>query len=519
MTQMNPSEQNQLQTARPSQRPGLFGRLAAFAALHCLALAPAAAWAGQDSVRPSVVKIHTTSRLPDFLRPWTKAAPRDMSGTGFVIDGKRIVTNAHVVAYPSQIYVQGYQSSEKFPAKVAAISAAMDLAVLTVEDETFFADRPALALDDGLPRVKASVNVYGYPIGGDQISVTEGIASRVEYTTYYLDASGLRIQIDAALNPGNSGGPAVSDGKVIGVAFSGLAKAENIGYLIPAEELRTFLDDLKDGHYDGKPRLWDEFQTTENDTLRSWLKIPKDVGGCMVTKLATGSGQSVLSESDVVTHVGPHALDRSGNVRLGDDLQVMFAYYVPKLAHDGVVPLSIIRGGQPMQVDVPVAAQRKYVLPHLDGAYPSYFILGPMVFSTASAELARGLHADARWFNFLTEKKNPLAMRASDQPAFDGEELVIVPSQFFSHRLTKGYDSPTLQVIQELNGVPIKNLAHLVEMLRDSKDEFLRFKFAGTGVEELVFRRQELLDATEDILTDNGIRKQCSDELESVWKK
>ncbi len=231
--------------------------------------------ADQDAIRPSVVKIHTTQRLPDFFRPWTKSQPREISGTGFVIDGKRILTNAHVVGYPSQIYVQPNQSAEKFLAKVVAIATTIDLAILSVEDDSFFNDRPALTLDEGLPRVKAPVNVYGFPVGGDQMSVTEGISSRVEYTGYYFGVSALRIQIDAALNPGNSGGPAISDGRVIGVAFSGLTTADNIGYLIPAEEVRTFLADVADGHYDGKQQLWEEFQTTENDALRSWLKNPQ----------------------------------------------------------------------------------------------------------------------------------------------------------------------------------------------------------------------------------------------------
>ncbi len=361
----------------------LDSRLSLAAMICCLLAVPAGA--EQDSVRPSVVKIHTTQRMPDFLRPWTKAASREMSGTGFLIDGKRIITNAHVVAYPSQIYVQPYQSSEKFPAKVVAVAAPIDLAVLSIEDETFFKDRPALALDEGLPRVKASVNVYGFPIGGDQMSVTEGIASRVEYTAYYFGIAGLRIQIDAALNPGNSGGPAISDGKVIGVAFSGLAAADNIGYLIPAEEVRNFLADVADGKYDGKPQLWEEFQTTENDALRTWLKIPKEVGGCMITRSRAADEVFPLRERDVVTHIGPHALDRSGNVRLGDDLQVMFSYYVPELAKESAVPLKILRDGAPLDVQVPVAARRPRVIPRLDGAYPSYFILGPMVFSTASA--------------------------------------------------------------------------------------------------------------------------------------
>ena len=219
----------------------------------------------------------------------------------------------------------------------------------------------------------------------------------------------------------------------------------------------------------------------------------------------------------MITHVGPHALDRSGNVRLGDDLQVLFTYYVPKLSHDGVVPFTLSRGGQTMQVDVPVPSRRTRVVPYLDGTYPDYFILGPMVFTTATAELASGLLSDARLVPFLLTKKSQFVTRFNDQPIFDGEEFVLVPSPFFSHRLTKGYGSPAGNVVQEVNDV--KNLVHLVELVRDSKDEFLVFKFAGNEIETLVFRHQDLLDATEDILTDNGIRKQCSEELEVVRKK
>lgn len=484
-----------------------------------LAWAVSATAAGaQDAIRPSVVKIYTTHRLPDFFRPWTKAAPQESSGTGFVIEGKRILTNAHVVTYPSQIYVQAYQSSQRVPAKVVATSPAMDLAIVEVEDESFFDDRPALPLDDALPRVKAAVNVYGYPIGGDQISVTEGIASRVEYTPYYHDAAGLRIQIDAALNPGNSGGPAISDGKVIGVAFMGLARAENIGYLIPSVEVRAFLDDVADGHYDGKARLWGDFQTTDNEALRAWLKMPSDVGGCMVSRLLVPELAEPLEPGDVITHVGPHALDRDGKVRLGDDLQVMFDYYIPELVRDGTIRFTVLRDGKSLDIDVPVDARRQRVITNLNGDYPSYFILGPMVFSTASAELISAMSKAPRWVAYLLDRASPLLVRAEAWPAFEGEQLVIVASPFFSHRLTKGYGSPALQIVREVNGVPVKNLAHLVELVRDSDDEFLEFRFADNKTESLVFRRQEMIDSTEEILNDNGIRKQYSDELEAVWK-
>src|SRR3970282_2111004 len=116
---------------------------------------------------------------------------------------------------------------------------------------------PALALADELPQLKSHISVYGYPTGGDDLSVTDGIVSRIEFASYNFGAGGARIQVDAALNPGNSGGPGIQDGKITGRVFSKIEAADNIGYLIPAQEIATFLADVKDGKYTGNPLLFD----------------------------------------------------------------------------------------------------------------------------------------------------------------------------------------------------------------------------------------------------------------------
>ena len=130
-------------------------------------------WA--DPIRNAVVKIHSSRRAPDFLRPWTKGPLRQSTGSGVIIDGKRILTNAHVVQYTSRLLVQGYQSTKRLPAKIVGFAPEMDLALLEVEDESFFENRSPLQLAEGIPKLKETVNVYGYPIGGDQLSITEGI--------------------------------------------------------------------------------------------------------------------------------------------------------------------------------------------------------------------------------------------------------------------------------------------------------------------------------------------------------
>src|SRR5262249_25696016 len=151
---------------------------------------------------------------------------------------------------------------------------------------------------------------------------------------------------------------------------------------------------------------------------------------------------------------------------------------------------------------------------------PSYFVYGPIVFSAATEQFTRGFlygTRAGRWGSWLAGIGSPLLSRASDKPAFEGEELVVVPSPFFPHKLSSGYSEPFYQIVKAVNGKHIKNLAHLVEVLRDSKDEFITIEFDNRFGETLVFPRAETLAATDDILTDNGIRSQGSPDTLAIW--
>ena len=161
-----------------------------------------------------------------------------------------------------------------------ALSAAIDLAVLKLDDRDFFDAHPALPMRPELPRIQQTVFAYGYPEGGMDLSITRGIVSRLEYAEYYQMTEGLRIQIDAAINPGNSGGPAVVDGQMIGLVFSKLQMADNIGYIIPMEEIDLFLKDVEDGRYDGKPILIDTFQHLENPALGASSSLTRKPPAC-----------------------------------------------------------------------------------------------------------------------------------------------------------------------------------------------------------------------------------------------
>jgi S1-C subfamily serine protease len=486
--------------------------------------APAAGAAGTivtdnipSDVESSVVKVFSTLRYPDPFQPWTKQPPTEATASGVVIEGHRILTNAHAVAYASQVQVQASQSADKVSAKVVAMAPGIDLAVLQLDDEALFTTHRPLARASTLPGIKDAVLAYGFPTGGNSLSITKGIVSRIEFVPYTYPVSGLRIQIDAAINPGNSGGPAIAGDKMIGLAFSPRGDAQNNGYNIPKEEDELFHKDIADGHYDGKPALYDDLQTLQNPALRTFLKLDKSAAGIVVTRPARSDASYPLKTWDVITRIGDEPVDDEGMIRLASSLRVSFTYLIQKIADHGSVPLKVIRAGKQIDVKLPVSADRATLVADLKGEYPEYFIYGPLVFSRATTQMLSYFQSNASWLTALGFLGSPLVTQFGESPTPERDQLVVVSSPFFPHPLAKGYGNPAGAVVRSINGTRVKNLRHLVTVLRDLKDDFVVLEFDSRRSETFVFPRKEMLAATEGILSDNGVRAQGSAELMKIW--
>lgn len=466
-------------------------------------------------IRESTVKIFTTSRGPDLTRPWTRQQPSDSTGSGLVIDGGRILTNAHVVEYGQQIFVQPYLTSQRLAAKVVARHTGIDLALLELEDKDAIEGVPAARMSDELPQVGDKVNALGYPMGGDELSITEGIVSRIEFVSYRAGTMGLRIQVDAALNPGNSGGPVAVDGKVIGLTFSGISQADNIGYIIPNEEVELFLEDAKDGEITGRPYLEEIFDNARNPALRQKLGLSRDIDGMIVNGEVEGNP---LKNWDVVTSVDGHDIDSQGLVSLTPDLRLYFEYFVQHgINDDGTITLGVLRDGEQIEVRSPVIRGDDDFFPGLDNDYPRYLVFGPLVFTPVYQRHAYGIDMGS-----LASRNSPIVGRAFTGKDEDAEvqEYVVLAGNLLNHRINLAYEVPWFSTLKSVNGTTITNLRHLVETLRDvskGSDEFVTFEFYDFGADRLVYRRQELLSSIEDVLDENGIRRPMSEDLEDIW--
>ncbi|MGA2863642.1 MAG: trypsin-like peptidase domain-containing protein [Verrucomicrobiota bacterium] len=353
-----------------------------------------AAWvAGGRAGEPerSVVQIMTFAQQPAWDSPWRFEAVRRVGGSGFVIKGKRIMTNAHVVSWAREIIVRRYQDPRPYLAEMEYVGHDCDLAVLKVADGRFFEDLEPLEFGE-LPKVRSAVVTYGYPAGGEQISYTRGVVSRIELEPYSHIGNRhlLSAQTDAAINPGNSGGPVIQDQRVVGVAFQGIPGLENTGFFIPPPVIEHFLKDIEDQHYDGVPQAGVRLAQLQNPAYRSLLNLPDDARGARVDGLLPiPSSEKVLQEEDVILQIGSFPVASDGTLLYqGNRVSAALAFQLAQAGQS--VPLQIWRAGRQQEVSLPVfpyTGDRAAGYQH--DALPRYFVYGGLVFTPLSLDYLR----------------------------------------------------------------------------------------------------------------------------------
>ncbi|CAL9069315.1 unnamed protein product [Musa banksii] len=463
-----------------------------------------------------LLEVHKTSSslwtllLPHFVRRsnWYLDNSHSMTvDSAFMIGDGKLLTNAHCVEHGTQVKVKRRGDDTKFVAKVLARGIECDIALLSVESEDFWKGAEPLRFGC-LPCLQDSVTVVGYPLGGDTISVTKGVVSRIEVTSYAHGSSDLLgIQIDAAINPGNSGGPAFNDhGECIGVAFQVFRseEAENIGYVIPTTVVSHFLNDYERfGKYTGFPSLGVLLQKLENPALRACLKVSSNEGVLVRRVEPTSPASDVLKEGDVIVSFDGVQVGSEGTVPFRSTERIAFRYLISQKFSGDVAELGIIRDGTYMKVRT-VLQPRVHLVPyHIEGGQPSYLIIAGLVFTPLSEPLIEEECEDSIGLKLLAKARYSLAR-------FKGEEIVIL-SQVLANEVNIGYEDMGNQQVMKFNGTPIKNIRHLAHLVDTCKDKYLIFEFEDNFL--AVLEREAAAAASPFVLKDYGIPCERSSDL------
>jgi S1-C subfamily serine protease len=443
-----------------------------------------------NHVAASVVFVQVFRAAFDWSQPWRQEGVSSVSGSGFVIAGGRILTNAHVIADARQILVRRPDQADPYVASLVAVGNDCDLAVLRVEDPAFARGLRPLAFGP-LPRTGTRVSTYGFPLGGQDVSSTAGIVSRIESRGYVHSGADahLVVQTDAAINPGNSGGPVVQDGRVVGVAFQGFPGADNMGFFIPVPIVRHFLANLEDGRYDGFPDSGLDTTPLLSPAYRRERRLPPGRSGVVVDRVAPGgTADGVLQPGDVLLSVEGQKVADDGTIGL-EGARVTFEHAIDMLQVGEAVRFTVWRDGKEQALRATARRIARYDRNRNQyGVAPDYVVYAGLVFMRLEVELLKtfgrgwpqSANRDLVWDQLFREAEKPE----------EADLEVIVLTRVLRHEVNSQMSMSLPLAVEKINGRPIHSLADVVEAFGSNHDRFHRVEFQGDGGIEALDREK-----------------------------
>ncbi|HEY1815869.1 MAG TPA: serine protease [Kofleriaceae bacterium] len=414
---------------------------------------------------PQVIRVFATSQDPDFDGPWQARTPSNSTGSAVVIGPGLMLTGAHVVANATFLQIQKLSDPDKAIARVRAVSHDCDLALLEVVEPSDFLDDIEPAELGDMPRLRDEVAVVGYPVGGEEISITEGVVSRIEVQRYsHSQRHMLAVTVDAAINAGNSGGPVFGEGKVVGIAFQKLTGVDNIGEMVPPPIIRSFLDGVAKGKRPEIPALGITTQNLENPLLRKQLGLTGDEKGVVVLHIDhEGSSDGVLQPRDVITSIDDLKIASNGTVQFMGRYRTRYDVVLGNRYIGDKLKLEIKRAGKAKTVEVELQKWQPLVPRARYDLLPPYFLYGGLVFQQLTRDY---LTTWDKWWNKAPKEflnYYYLGFRTAEQ-----HEIVIL-TQVLADEINVGYSHLYNEAVATLDGRVPLDMEDFVERLSSAR--------------------------------------------------
>ena len=481
--------------------------------LRCLLMllvvtfAAPSAWAiNFGAIRHAVYKINVVSQEPRVGQPWLHHSSSESSGTGFYIGEGRILTNAHVVSQGKFITVTRDGSDRAESARVQFIAHDCDLAILILKDDSSFDDLEPLTFT-GLPQLRRPVATIGYPLGGDQLSITEGIVSRIAYRQYAHDSfhNHLLVQVDSAINPGNSGGPVIQGGRVVGVAFQSYNNAENTGYIIPVPVINRFLVDIEDGKYDGHPDdgivAYDN--VTNNPATRLYHGLTEGMGGVKVAAIAKhGAAYGKVIPGDILLEIGGQPIGIDGRISFQNE-RIEYKVIFDLRQMGDIVDYTVVRDGKVLQIPVEAIPPRPHYLAHeIFTKHPRFYVYAGLVFTALSRDYLKGW--GRTWYRDAPNFLRYLHSYADFEERTSEVRDIVVLATRLPDEINAYAQNNEEKVLTRINGSEVHSLEDVERETQRTDTPFLVLEFQEEDA-PIVFFRDEAAKAHQRILTRYGV--------------
>jgi len=368
-----------------------------------------------------IVHIHVSHESREQSKPYRHGSLKFRMGTGFFLQDGLIVTNQHVIEDAETIKIEGGATKEKFEVELAAVpSLKFDLAVLKFssdeERQRFERINGTISplewaqWEEAQPGQEVSVLGFG---NSNQLVATQGIISNWEprYDAYQrrLDQVTL-IRTDAAVNPGNSGGPVVStSGRIVGISAR-YGAGENIGLLIPFATAKQVIATLVANG---------EFIKTEtglitynvNPVLRKIMDLSDDQAGLVVSHVVSGSSaeKAGILPWDILTSVNGYQINH-GEIRHAQAGNLPYWFLFNAAAPETDVNFKILRNGDLIDSTIRLTNSdeaRNWLSMESKDYKPEWGYLGGLVITEVTRGLLTEMEDNGNWRWDLINESSP----------------------------------------------------------------------------------------------------------------
>lgn len=412
----------------------------------------------QERVKDTVVQVFSQILEFNFLEPYKTPNQYSATGTAFFIsDEGDLITNAHVVNQAPTVWIQIPSLGKQIiDVDVLSVSPERDLALLRVKPEGLATIRTALGTvpylsfgDSDAVKRSEEVLALGYPLGQQSLKSTSGVISGRE---------GQLIQMSAPINPGNSGGPLLNAaGQVIGINTANVPDAQNVGYIIPINDLKNVLSDMRTMKLVRKPFLGVLFNNA-TESLTELLGNPEP-GGCYVVEVVDKSTLSMagVKRGDMLYEINHLPIDRYGEMQVPwSEDKISIVDYVARLSVGEQVHLVVYRNGERKEL----AAQfNQAELPAIRKFYPGY--------EEIDYEVAAGMVVMPLTLNHIAGlSKSVSGLTKFAELKHQTEPTLIVTHIFPSSQLYRSRSIAIGSTLNEVNGLPVRTLQEFRDALQ-----------------------------------------------------
>jgi S1-C subfamily serine protease len=425
-----------------------------------------------SAIDTQVVRILATNKEPYYHKPWKSPNFQTVAASGFFFKDKEnfsgmkglILTNAHAVAMAQSIKISNGREKRRYDVKLLGICNSADFAVLQMEPQELKAYEarngkivPLQLGDSDKLRVGDKVLGWGYPLGGERISKSEeGEISRIEVNRYtYSQEYWLMVQASLQQNHGNSGGPVLKNGKVVGISFQGVSASDRINYFIPINLVKHLMGLLQNEEL--IPR-WQYEAQAMFPRLKEYYQLGPSQGGVLLNYVIPEGGPHKfgLRDNDIFFKIDGHEIDNFGDIffePLGQ--KIYFEEILNRKRVGDPLEVKVIREGKVLEIKGKVTKG----LPKLVSKIftrANYFVTGGIGFVELTYNCIKNLGRSGRSF----EEKY-----LGEFPQKPYQKIVIISEIFPEYGLVE--TSPYLRRVEKINDTEVLNIEHLYETIQD----------------------------------------------------